>query len=217
MKIFKNLLLLFLVVMPSIALSSDATNGTKLPFNLYIDAIMEMPEYDPQFDYLLLKTTKISTNLNTSKNLDFNKKIVNKVVVKKSQYRMYLYHNDRLIVSFLIALGKNPQGHKVYEGDKRTPEGKYILDYVNLNSRFHKDFHISYPNVHDIENARKIGKNPGGMIMVHGQPLARGDDKDELPGLQASNWTDGCIALMNYDMDRFIELVGPGTPIIIEP
>ena len=53
--------------------------------------------------------------------------------------------------------------------------------------------------------------------MVHGQPLARGDDKDELPGLQASNWTDGCIALMNYDMDRFIELVGPGTPIIIEP
>ena len=62
MKIFKNLLLLFLVVMPSIALSSDATNGTKLPFNLYIDAIMEMPEYDPQFDYLLLKTTKISTN-----------------------------------------------------------------------------------------------------------------------------------------------------------
>ena len=97
---------------------------------------------------------------------------------------------------------------------KKTPEGTYILDYVNQNSRFHKSFHISYPNKNDIQYAKSFGKKPGGMIMVHGQPYIK---DNPTPGLQASNWTNGCIALLNDDMDEFLELVSPGTVIEIQP
>ncbi|MGN1394453.1 MAG: murein L,D-transpeptidase family protein [Succinivibrionaceae bacterium] len=154
------------------------------------------------------------------KNFLINKdtsKIITRVVVKKSLYRLFLYQNNILIKTYIIALGKNPVGHKQYEGDQKTPEGKYILDYIKLNSNYYKSFHISYPNANDIKHAESMGRSPGGMIMVHGQPKYTGKKEDFVPGIQASNWTNGCIALLNEDMDEFIQLVKPGTIIEIEP
>jgi murein L,D-transpeptidase YafK len=130
---------------------------------------------------------------------------------------MYLYKDSNLIQTFLIALGKNPKGPKTMEGDKKTPEGTYTLDYIKRNTKYYKAFHISYPNVSDIKKAKSLGIKPGSMIMIHGQPSSRGGNDDTTPGIQSSNWTNGCIALMNYDMDKFVELVDPGTEIIIEP
>ncbi len=190
---------------------ADITGGTGLPYNLYLDAIVESPEYDPEFDYLTLGTTTINLPKTTA-----IKELVDKVVVKKSQYRMFLLKNNKIITSFLIALGKNPKGPKMFEGDKKTPEGRYVLDYVKYNSNFYRAFHISYPNANDIAKARSLGKSPGGMIMIHGQPN-KSKPKKGLEGIQTSNWTDGCIALLNKDMDKLLELVDPGTTIIIEP
>lgn len=185
------------------------TAGTKLPFSVFIEAILEAPEYDERTDYTKLKTTKIPYS-----QFIFHGDSVDKVVVKKSKYRLFLYRKGKIIKTYFIALGENPKGHKHFEGDKKTPEGTYILDYVNQNSRFHKSFHISYPNKNDIQYAKSFGKKPGGMIMVHGQPYIK---DNPTPGLQASNWTNGCIALLNDDMDEFLELVSPGTVIEIQP
>ena len=185
------------------------TAGTSLPFAIFIEALLETPEYDERADYTKLNTTKIPFSQYIFKNDS-----VDKVVVQKSTYRLFLYRKGKLVKSYYIALGENPKGHKHFEGDKKTPEGTYILDYINPNSRFHKSFHISYPNKTDIDYAKSMGKKPGGMIMVHGQPYVK---DNPTPGLQSSNWTNGCIALLNDDMDEFIELVSPGTVIEIKP
>ena len=95
---------------------------------------------------------------------------VDLVKVDKSANKMYLMEGDMVIKEYHIALGKNPQGHKQQEGDKRTPEGTYTLDYKKEDSAFYRSMHISYPNKKDIENAKKRGVSPGGFIMVHGQP-----------------------------------------------
>ena len=134
------------------------------------------------------------------------------VVVNKSQYRLSLMRNGKELRYFWIALGRNPIGTKVMRGDKRTPEGRYTLDYKNAYSKYYKSIHISYPNKEDKARAQRMGVNPGGMLMIHGQPngvFSR--------GLQHSNWTNGCIALLNHDMDELWRLVDPGTPIDIYP
>ena len=127
---------------------------------------------------------------------------------------MFLMKKDKVIRSYWIALSDKPVGDKQYEGDKRTPEGTYTLDYINYNSNYYKSFHISYPNDQDIEEAKKLGKRPGGMIMIHGQPY---NSSEYHATVQRSDWTDGCIAILNPEMDEFISLVDPGTPITINP
>jgi len=132
----------------------------------------------------------------------------------KSERRLYLMHDDEIITVFPVTFGSNPKGHKQQEGDGRTPEGLYQLDWKHSDSGYHKSIHISYPNAADQKKASEIGVEPGGAIMVHGQkngwgwlaPLAR-----------YINWTDGCIALRNVDMDVFWSRVEPGTPIEIRP
>jgi murein L,D-transpeptidase YafK len=135
------------------------------------------------------------------------------VVVSKSKKKLFLYSKGNLINQFNVVFGSNLVGHKVQEGDKRTPEGDYILDYKKSNSSFYKAIHISYPNENDIENAKKLGVNPGGLIMIHGQPNGFGWFS---PILQLFNWTDGCIALSNKDMDIVWDLVKVGRPIKIK-
>ncbi len=204
--------LIYLILFPlagNARAENAQTAGTNLPFSVFIEALLETPEYDERADYTKLNTTKIPFSQYIFKNDS-----VDKVVVQKSTYRLFLYRKGKLVKSYYIALGENPKGHKHFEGDKKTPEGTYILDYINPNSRFHKSFHISYPNKTDIEYAKSMGKKPGGMIMVHGQPYVK---DNPTPGLQSSNWTNGCIALLNDDMDEFIELVSPGTVIEIRP
>ena len=99
-------------------------------------------------------------------------------------------------------------------GDGRTPEGSYVLDYKNPNSKFYKSIHISYPNRRDREYARRNGMDPGGDIMIHGQPNGYGW---AAPVLQLFSWTDGCVALSDSNMDVIWESVDPGTPIEIRP
>lgn len=137
---------------------------------------------------------------------------VDLVMVDKSARKMMLMDNGKVIKTYRIALGANPKGHKQQEGDQRTPEGRYILDYKNEQSSFYRSMHISYPNRQDKAVARKSGVSPGGMIMVHGQnkqfAWASGVT-------QYLDWTAGCIAITNDEMDEFMALVRVGTPIEI--
>lgn len=192
--------------------SSTPQTYANLPLSLYLNAVSEKLEYDVAFDYV--KQKKIA-HLALGKNkVRHSRNMVDKVVVYKSHYRMELLKDGKVVRKYWIALSDRPQGDKQYEGDRRTPEGTYILDYVKERSYFHRAFHISYPNPQDIAEARKLGRRPGGMIMVHGQPPS---DSEYEESVQRSNWTNGCIAILNHEMDEFIELVDPGTPIEIKP
>lgn len=136
------------------------------------------------------------------------------VRVLKSAHKLQLLAGGTLVREFHVAFGANPKGHKLQEGDRRTPEGFYILDYKKPDSAFYKAIHISYPNALDIVAAKSRGVKPGGQIMIHGQ-------KNGLGWLastsQLFDWTNGCIALSNEDMDTVWTLVQEGTPIEILP
>lgn len=136
------------------------------------------------------------------------------VLVIKNEGRLYLMHKGERFASFSVTFGGEPTGHKQMQGDERTPEGQYELDYKNPNSKFYKSIHISYPNAKDRANARKLGVDPGGDIMIHGQTNGW---EWAAPFMQLFSWTDGCIALSNKDMDRVWEAIDPGTPIEIRP
>ena len=136
------------------------------------------------------------------------------VRVDKSKARLYLLRGGEVLDSFNVAFGKDPKGHKQEQGDERTPEGRYVLDYKNPNSSFYRSIHISYPDARDRESARRRGVDPGGDIMIHGQPNGW---QWLTPVLQLFNWTDGCIALRNRDMDVVWDAVDAGVPIEIHP
>lgn len=136
------------------------------------------------------------------------------VRVKKSESKLYLVRAGVPYATFHVVFGKNPQGHKQQEGDERTPEGRYVLDYKKDDSAFYKSIHISYPNAKDIAQAQQRGVSPGGAVMIHGQKNGLGW---LAPVAQLVNWTDGCIALTNEEMQAVWEAVDAGTPIEIEP
>ena len=136
------------------------------------------------------------------------------VLVIKSEKRLYLMSKGEKFASYPVTFGAEPVGHKQAQGDERTPEGYYKLGYKNLNSNFYKSIHISYPNEKDKENARRLGVDPGGDIMIHGQTNGW---EWAAPLVQLFSWTDGCIALSNRNMDRVWAAVDPGTPIVIRP
>jgi len=137
------------------------------------------------------------------------------VLVKKSQRKLYLYSKGKVIKEYNIDLGGNTKGAKTQEGDQKTPEGLYYLDYKNIKSRFYRSIHISYPNKKDIANAKKMGVKPGGAIMIHGQVPKKGNDM--LWFQTVGNWTAGCIAVSNLDIDEIWKLIKIPTPIKIEP
>lgn len=139
---------------------------------------------------------------------------ITQVVVDKGERRLYLLSGDDRVREYRISLGENPVGHKLYEGDQRTPEGDYILDWRNPDSDFYKSIHISYPSPRDRELAEAWGLDPGGSIMIHGLPNEAGDLAFAFEGL---DWTDGCIAVNNEAMDEIWHLVEDGTPIQILP
>ncbi|MDD0853367.1 L,D-transpeptidase family protein [Halobacteriovorax sp. GB3] len=144
-----------------------------------------------------------------------------RVVVYKSKRIMQIYQNDELIKEFPVMLGSNPNGPKRQEGDRKTPEGEYILDYHNPESRFYLSVHVNYPNDKDLEYARenKID-NPGNEIFIHGLPkkvLNKTNSKEIYQFLKRLNWTWGCIALSNENMKFFYDFIPDGTPLIIYP
>ena len=137
-----------------------------------------------------------------------------KVIVIKSKRILMLMKDGEILKAYKVALGKSPQGRKIKAGDKRTPEGTYVLDSRNPDSRFHRAIHISYPNDSDVQVAQKLGVAPGGDIMIHG--LAENFKKI---GKQHrfSDWTDGCIAVTNQEIEEIWQLVPDGVPIEIKP
>ena len=138
--------------------------------------------------------------------------IVDKVFVDKSERILKLLSKDTVVKSYRIALGDSPIGHKQQQGDLRTPVGYYTLDYKNENSIAHRSIHVSYPNAADKARAKSRGVNPGGDIMIHGQMNGFG----HLAGLnQQRDWTDGCIAVTNDEMDEIMAAVKVGTAIEI--
>lgn len=136
-----------------------------------------------------------------------------KVIVIKSKRLLMLLRDGEILRTYRVALGKNPKGKKVMAGDKKTPEGRYTL-FKNPNSRFHLSLQISYPNESDIENASKLGVPPGGDIMIHGLP-------EELAEFgkfhRYYDWTEGCIAVTNPEIEEIYQMVDDGTPIEIKP
>ena len=136
------------------------------------------------------------------------------VVVYKSRQTMELLAGNEVVRSYQVALGRNPLGRKERAGDFRTPEGSYIIDWHKENSRFYKSLHISYPNSRDRAEAKNQGRSPGGNIMIHGLPKGFEDLADVH---YMRNWTKGCIAVNNAEMEEIWQLVADGTPIIIKP
>ncbi len=139
------------------------------------------------------------------------------VKVIKSEQSMVLYEQDsqgkkKKVKQYHVVFGGSPQGHKQQEGDQKTPEGIYTLDYKKEDSSYYRAMHISYPNQQDLAKAKTLGVSAGGFIMVHGQ---RNGFSWAAPVMQNFNWTNGCIALTNDEMDEFMDLVDVGTQIHI--
>ncbi len=139
-----------------------------------------------------------------------NEEMADMVVVFKSSRKLYLYRDGEPIRRFTIALGFAPEGHKEFEGDGRTPEGTYYIDRLNPNSQFHLSLGISYPDPNDRARAAAKGLDPGGDIFIHGSDGRR-------PRRNPEDWTAGCIALSNAEIEEIWRRVPVGTPIVIQP
>jgi murein L,D-transpeptidase YafK len=143
-----------------------------------------------------------------------NGKVIEKVLVLKSAHQLQLLNGGMPLRTYRISLGKQPRGAKLMEGDKRTPEGIYWVDWRKISDRFNLAMHISYPNVADSVRSMREGVAPGGMIMIHGTPDTL-DYPEQL--FHTLDWTDGCIAMRNIDMREVWQLVPDGTMIEIRP
>lgn len=132
--------------------------------------------------------------------------------MKKSDRIMILFSNKKEIKTYQIALGRNPIGKKQFEGDMKTPEGLYFIDTKSAYSKYHKNLNISYPNQADVSFAKSYGKKAGGDIKIHGLP---NNYKEE--NYKRYDWTWGCIALTNTEIDELFEHIKMGCPIFILP
>lgn len=141
-------------------------------------------------------------------------KKIDKLVVYKSERIMEAYSKGELVKRYKISIGQVPVGDKEWEGDKKTPEGHYTINDKNPNSGFHKNLGISYPNPADIAEAKRRGLSPGGAVKIHGLKNGRG-----FIGKfhRLLNWTAGCIAVTDEEVDELYTHVKIGTPITINP
>ena len=137
-----------------------------------------------------------------------------KIVVVKSTRTMTLLSGNRILKTYKVALGTVPVGPKRIEGDHKTPEGDYVIDSRNSQSHFHLSLHISYPSAADQQRARALGTRPGGAIMIHGLPRSFA----YLGALhRQTDWTDGCVAVTNAEIEEIWKLVPVGTKVEIRP
>ncbi len=137
-----------------------------------------------------------------------------RILVLKKERLLMLISKDKVFKTYKIALGKNPNGPKEREGDNKTPEGTYTIDSRNKDSRYHLSLHISYPNQRDKERARRLGFSPGGSIMIHGIKNGFSWIGDFHRGF---DWTNGCIAVTDEEIEEIAALVPNGTTIDIRP
>jgi murein L,D-transpeptidase YafK len=134
------------------------------------------------------------------------------VIVLKGERKLLLMKDGEVLKTYSVSLGGDPVGPKTRQGDSRTPEGRYVLDLRNANSQFHRSIHISYPNSSDLARARKLGVSPGGSLFIHGLPNDYHGPTEKL-----GDWTHGCIAVNNAEIDEIWRAVADGTPISIKP
>ena len=152
---------------------------------------------------------------NFSDNVPLDKSIsIDKILVEKSKRQLHVYSKGELIKTYKISLGREPIGKKQFEGDKKTPEGLYYINGKNSASGYYKNLGVSYPNAEDIKYAEKMKKSPGGLIKIHGLRNGLGwIGKNHL----FFDWTMGCIALTNEDVEELYNCIEIGTPIEIKP
>jgi len=139
---------------------------------------------------------------------------IDKLIVLKSERIMNAYSNGKIVKVYKVSLGQNASGDKEFQGDKKTPEGEYTINDKNPNSGYHKNLGVSYPNSKDIQDAKSKGLDPGGEIKIHGIKNGIG-----FIGKfhRLTNWTAGCIAVTDSEIDELYNGVELGTPIIIKP
>lgn len=151
----------------------------------------------------VLNTQPLPTNTN-----------ITRLVVFKNERQMWAYDHDKLVKIYPISLGGTPIGHKQFEGDQKTPEGIYRINERNARSSYHKNLGISYPNAEDKAYAKSQGKSAGGLIKIHGLP-------NKLPDIGRQHlrydWTDGCIAVTNNEIDELFNAVVHNAEIDIRP
>jgi murein L,D-transpeptidase YafK len=139
---------------------------------------------------------------------------IDRIIIEKKARTMELVRAGQVLKTYKIALGGEPVGAKTMQGDHRTPEGDYVINSRNAHSQFHRSLHISYPNAADRERARKLGVAPGGDIYIHGLPNGYGFIG---AAHRARDWTDGCIAVTDQEIEEIWKLVENGTAVEIRP
>ena len=144
-----------------------------------------------------------------SKFMQYRGPAVTRVEIQKSARAMYLFHHNILLEPYKVQLGFTATGPKQFEGDGKTPEGRYFIDRRNPNSSYYLSIGIDYPNAQDRAYAAAMGRKPGGDIFIHGWG-------DERRG-RSSDWTAGCVAITNKEMKAVYAMVGNGTPVDIFP
>jgi murein L,D-transpeptidase YafK len=137
---------------------------------------------------------------------------VDKVVINKAKRELLLMRGGKAIKSYAVALGRNPVGAKTRQGDGKTPEGVYSISGRNAASAFHRALRVSYPNATDRAHARKLGVAPGGDIMIHGLPNGQGHIGK---AHRLTDWTEGCIAVTNAEIEEIWSMVADGTKVEI--
>ena len=140
--------------------------------------------------------------------------VADKVLIEKKDRRLTLLSNGKTLKAYRVALGRNPEGKKLQDGDKRTPEGAYRIDWRKERSRYRRALHISYPNDNDIVQAKARGVSPGGDIMIHGLPNGIGF----IGKIHVKrDWTLGCVAVTNPEIEEIWRVVPDGTVVEIVP
>ncbi|NCF72155.1 MAG: L,D-transpeptidase family protein [Gammaproteobacteria bacterium] len=140
--------------------------------------------------------------------------VADEVIIEKSARELHLLNNGKIFRTFKIALGIRPEGDKKKEGDFKTPEGRYLLDLRNPDSDYYLSIRVSYPSATDRREADENGLDPGGSIMIHGQPNVPSRSETYY---RTQDWTNGCIAVSNSDMIDIWLMTGDNTPIEIRP
>jgi murein L,D-transpeptidase YafK len=137
-----------------------------------------------------------------------------RIIILKSKRELQLWSKDSLVKKYRVSLGAAPVGRKERQGDHRTPEGEYTISGRNVNSKYHRSLRISYPNPEDLARATKHRVSPGGDIMIHGLPNGYGWVGR---GHLSKDWTDGCVAVTDREIEEIWNLVPDGTPVEIKP
>lgn len=164
---------------------------------------------------LLILLVGLSITACASKFKSYNGPEVTAVEVHKAARKMYLLNNGKVIKTYDIKLGGNPVGPKQFEGDLKTPEGTYRITHRNPNSAYHLSLGISYPNAEDRAFAASAGKDPGGDIFIHGGPPRKVNGQPRT--VSRRDWTAGCIAVDDHEIEKIYAMIEPGTPISIFP